>query len=638
MASAATDVFLSYKAEDRSRLVPFVSALEGEGFTVWWDAHIGGGTNWHEDIERHLDAAKCVIVAWSRRSVGHDGHFVRDEARRSQRRGAYIPVCIDKVDPPLGFGEIQAIPLKGWKGDRDDPRFRAVADAVRSHLSGEQVPRSAVEFREPPITRRAAIAGGTGVVTLAAAAGGWFFLKPAPANAKRIAVMPFDNLSGDPNQAYFAEGIAEELRGALSRVGLQVIGRSSSRAVRDMDAKAAAAKLGVGNILTGSVRRSPQMVRISAQLIGGSDGVQRWARSYDRAPGDAIKIQTDIAASVAQALSLALSQAGRAALTLGGTTDSIAQDLVLQSRQLGRKGTSIDSFRRRLALAEAAIDRDPNYAAAYVEKAKMLVMLSGISGPTPAEYASELAQAEMAARRATALAPRLGSVHTALAAVESARLNFAGVLRETDAALALSPEDPLVLGPAASNLALLGNREKAIRVADRAVALDPLDARSQTIKANVLFWSRRYEQALEAGRKTLEMSPEHLSTHLVVGDAMLLLGQAANARNEYGKMDQDDALRWLRLSVLIARSADHAEAERNLAQLKRQIGASSSYQYAQIRAQLGDTDPAFAELDNAVDAKDPGLILLKVDPFLDPIRGDPRYSALLKRLSFPTST
>jgi hypothetical protein len=89
---AATDVFISYKAEDRARLKPLVDALEAEGFAVWWDAHIGGGTNWHEDIEDHLNSAKCVIVAWSKRSISHDGHFVRDEARRAQRRGTYLAV------------------------------------------------------------------------------------------------------------------------------------------------------------------------------------------------------------------------------------------------------------------------------------------------------------------------------------------------------------------------------------------------------------------------------------------------------------------------------------------------------------------------------------------------------------------
>lgn len=132
-----SEVFVSYKSEDRGRLHPLVSALEAEGFSVWWDAQIGGGANWQKDIEQHLDGARCVIVAWTKRSVGDEGHFVRDEARRAQRRGVYLPVCLDAVEPPLGFGEIQAIRLVRWKGDRADPRFQSLVDAVRAYQSGQ---------------------------------------------------------------------------------------------------------------------------------------------------------------------------------------------------------------------------------------------------------------------------------------------------------------------------------------------------------------------------------------------------------------------------------------------------------------------------------------------------------------------
>ena len=141
----ATDVFVSYKAEDRARLRPLVAALEAEGFTVWWDTHIGAGAHWREDIEQHLGAAKCVIVAWSKRSVGLDGDFVRDEANHARKRGAYLPICIDAVEPPLGFGEVQAIPLKRWKGDRTDPRFLAVVDAIRRRIAGEDAPSTIMQ-------------------------------------------------------------------------------------------------------------------------------------------------------------------------------------------------------------------------------------------------------------------------------------------------------------------------------------------------------------------------------------------------------------------------------------------------------------------------------------------------------------
>ena len=278
MQTSATDVFVSYKAEDRPRVKPLVSALEAEGFSVWWDAHVGGGTHWREDIEEHLNAAKCVVVTWTKRSVGREGDFVRDEASRAQRRGVYLPICLDAVDPPLGFGEVQAVSLRGWRGDRSDPRFLTFADAVRGCVTGERYARRPVSGKQGRLSRRTAVMGGAAVGAAAiVGAGGWFLRKPGVANAKRIAVLPFANLSGGADQAYFGEGIAEELRGALSRIGLEVIGRASSDAVKDMDTRAAAAKLSVANILTGSVRRSPDMVRISAQLLDGSDGSERWS-------------------------------------------------------------------------------------------------------------------------------------------------------------------------------------------------------------------------------------------------------------------------------------------------------------------------------------------------------------------------
>src|SRR5215218_3146047 len=124
------DVFISYKAEDRHRVEPLVTAMESEGLSLWWDARVSGGDAWRETIAEHLDAAACVIVVWSKRSTGPEGRFVRDEASRAQRRGTYLPISIDNVEPPLGFGETQLLSLRGWKGDRSDPRYRAVSDCI----------------------------------------------------------------------------------------------------------------------------------------------------------------------------------------------------------------------------------------------------------------------------------------------------------------------------------------------------------------------------------------------------------------------------------------------------------------------------------------------------------------------------
>jgi serine/threonine-protein kinase len=170
-------VFVSYNAEDRRRVARLVEALEAEGFSIWWDARIGGGAHWRDDIRQHLDAAACVIVIWTKRSVGRDGNFVRDEAAHAQRRDVYLPVCLDAVEPPLGFGEVQALPLRGWAGARSDPRFRALADAVRNCVSGQPI-ASGLDLHEPRLSRRMLVGAAAGVAAVAAAGGVWLLSEP----------------------------------------------------------------------------------------------------------------------------------------------------------------------------------------------------------------------------------------------------------------------------------------------------------------------------------------------------------------------------------------------------------------------------------------------------------------------------
>src|SRR5438045_2032567 len=269
------DVFISYKAEDRRRVKPLVEALQADGLSVWWDEQIGAGDAWRDTIEQQLDGARCVVVICSKRSVGADGKFVREEASRAQRRGLYVPVLIDPVDPPLGFGESQATSLRSWHGDPSDAHYQAVLSAVRRHVGGESS-RAAGPVARSHVDRRAVLAGGAVAAIAVAGVAGWALFKSSPASAgESIAVLPFENLSGDPNQAYFSDGLAEELRSALSRVAqLKVAARTSSEAVRNDDAKTAAQKLGVANIVTGSVRRSPAIIRVSAQLVDGRSGLE----------------------------------------------------------------------------------------------------------------------------------------------------------------------------------------------------------------------------------------------------------------------------------------------------------------------------------------------------------------------------
>lgn len=632
MASPATDVFLSYKAEDRARLKPLVEALEAEGFTVWWDARIGGGTNWHEDIEQHLDAAKCVLVAWSKRSVGHDGHFVRDEARRAQRRNAYVPVCLDPVEPPLGFGEIQALMLKGWKGDRGDPRFQAVADAVRGHVSGEYVTHSHVSVSEPRMSRRTAIAGGAFAAVTIAGVGAWELLRPSSASAS-VAVLPFANLSGDPAQAYFADGMADQIRSALGRLGgLTVIGSASSEAVRNDDAKTAAKKLGVANILTGNVRQSPTTIRITAELIDGGTGADRWSQDYDRSPGDSIEIQSDIAANVAQALSIALGRAGRAALTIGGTNNPQAQDLLLQATAARDRDDSEKGTLATIALLQRAIDLDPNYAEAHARKSQYVELWASQFANSVKEKELGVAQATEAAERAIAIAPRMSLGYGALAGIHQDQLQMKRSLLDFQRADTLPGVEIITLSVYAMVLSQSRRQGEALSTIERAITLDPLDPIAPELKSWMLFFGRQYGAAAEAARRALELEPGRLRARGFLGNALFMVGRIEDARREFQAMPADDYRRLVGEAAIAAHQGRRQDALKAIPAIERRYRDAAYYQFAQVYAQAGSFDEAIQALEMSWTKRDPGLASIQVDPFLDPVRKDKRVSAIAARV------
>jgi len=622
----ATDIFVSYKAEDRSRLRPLVTALEAEGFTVWWDTHIGGGAHWREDIEQHLEAAKCVIVAWSKRSVGPAGDFVRDEANHARKRGAYLPICIDPVEPPLGFGEVQAIALKRWRGNRGDPRFLAIADAVRHLIAGEDIAHIDLGKHRQGHSRRLFVASGLGLAALAAV-GGWYFRPSAPGNAKRIAVLPFANLSGDATQSYFSEGVAEELRSALARIGLEVIGRASSEAVKDLDAKAAASKLGVPNILTGSVRRSPEVIRVSAQLVSGADGVERWAQSYDRAPGDAIKIQSDIAASVAEALSFALGQIGRSALTLGGTKNAQAQDLLLQAMAAPGRDDSEKDILSTIALVDRALDLDPLYAEAHARKGQFLEFWASQFAASVADKERGQAQAIQASQRAIDIAPRLALSYAALGAIHQDQLLLRRSLGDFERADALGGTDVITLSNYALVLGQSRRQADAQATMQRAIQLDPLNPFASEIQSWVLFNGRRYEESARSARRALVLEPGRSRATTFLGNALLMLGRTDEALQAFRRAPADDYHRIVGEAAISARQG-HRDPSKAIEALERRYADSAYYQFAQVYAQAGLIDQGMDALKRAWTKRDPGLSSILVDPFLDPLRKDVRISAI----------
>lgn len=631
-----SDVFVSYKAEDRRRVKSLVDALESEGYSVWWDEQIGGGATWRHAIEAELNTAKCVIVAWSKRSVGELGTFVQDEATRAQQRHVYVPVLIDKVHLPLGFGETQALPLVGWHGDRSDPRYQAVLAAVRRNIGGKARPRArrTVAAR---VDRRSVMMGGAAATVAVAGVGLWEFLKPSAASASgSIAVLPFSNLSGDPAQAYFSDGVAEEIRSALTRIaGLKVAGSTSSEAVRNDDAQTAAKKLDVTNILTGSVRQSPSTIRVSAELIDGRTGLDKWSQDYDRSPGDAIKIQTDIAENVASALSATLGEAVRSAISVGGTSNPAAQKLYLKAKAQIHADDSENSVRTAIGLLDSAIALDPKFADAYAMKARALANLFGYYTSAGGGFASGFKQSEAVARQAISLAPNLPAGHMTLAYILLSQLDIGRAAIEYERGHSLAGGDVDDLLAYAGFLAVLGRPDAAIDVARQVQNRDPLNPAGYGSGASAQFNSGRFSQAENAYRKALQLAPNLLLDRAFLGLSLLEERKPDEALAEFKKLPSDYLFRLLGESILFERQGNRSASDAALRRAQQINGDAAHYQYADIHAQRGEKDEAFASLDRAWTFHDPGLAYMKSDRWLSPIRSDPRYSALLAKMNFP---
>ena len=626
-----SDIFVSYKAEDRRRVEPLVRALEADGFSVWWDTQIAAGSEWREDIQEHLDSARCVLVIWSKRSVGREGRFVRDEADRAQRRGTYLPVRIDSVEPPLGFGELHAIPLQGWKGKRDSPRYRSLVEAIRAVMAGEapQIPGD----HAASASRRSVLIGSGATVAAIATVGGWELLRPGKAAAANsIAVLPFANLSGDPRQDYFSAGIAEELRSSLSLLqGLKVAGRISSEAVRNQDAATAARRLRVANILTGSVRRGPGMVRVTSQLIDGKNGLEKWSASYDRPEGNVLAIQSDIAQNVVAALSVELGSAGVKALTVGGSSNPEAHDLYLRATTQVQNDDSEASLKEANALLDASLAKDPRFAKAHAAKSRNLSYLADI-GHTPQETAAGYANAVAAGRRAIALAPRLPDGYAAVADALSGQRKIAEAMKQIDMGSSFAPNDLQLLQSAVIAFVAGGQTRRAVDYANHMIDIDPLNPLSHRRRYYALFFDRQYDACIAEAQQTLKLAPGLALPPYFIALSLIMKRQPKEAQHYLEMLPSDLTVRLAGEAIVASKLGDRTLSNKKLDALQAGYGDAASYQFAEVYAQRGEPERAFAALERGFKVNDPGLNTLAVDPLFDPIRSDQRFGEMTGRV------
>jgi adenylate cyclase len=326
------DIFVSYARQDKARVAPLVAALEREGYSVWWDPAIAPGQEFDRQIAVELDAARAVIVVWTPVSV--DSRWVRGEAREAADRGILVPVRFEAAKMPLDVRSLHTTDLDHWGENPTSVAFKDVLRAVSALFTA-----------------------GTRQSTIAATGRGDDFVS--------IAVLPFVNMSADPDQEYFSDGLSEELINQLVKIkSLRVAGRTSSFVFKGKtdDLRSIGNKLGVNHVLEGSVRKAGQRLRITAQLISCRDGFHLWSDTYDRRLDDVFAIQDEVAAAVAKSLGIAFGF-GEAAPLPVARTNFEAYDKYLRAVALRSETTA--ALRRVVALLREALALDPDFAPAH---------------------------------------------------------------------------------------------------------------------------------------------------------------------------------------------------------------------------------------------------------------------------------
>jgi adenylate cyclase len=562
------DLFVSYARVDRARVAPLVAALEGEGWSVWWDPEMSPGQEFDRLIGEELEKARAVIVVWTPAAVA--SRWVRGEARVAADRGVLAPVRFEAAQLPIDLRAIHTTDLDDWSEDTQSAAFRELVRAIRS-LLGET----------GPSTRDKA---------------------PRATPKLSICVLPFANLSGDPEQEYFSDGISEDIITDLSKVSaLQVTARNNAFTFKgkSIEVQQVARHLNVSHVLEGSVRKAGARVRITAQLIDGATGNHVWAERYDRDLTDIFALQDEISQAIVSALKLKLLPEEKKAIEQRGTESVEAYDLFLMARRyyLGQSGKRRDLVIR---LCQRAIDLDPNYARAWA----LLALVQAVKAAQSAE-AGDAGWA--AADRALALDPGLAEAHAAKGRLLTRQGRFDEAQEEIEIALRLDPKSNEVNRTAGSWATATRRYEDAIRFWEVA-AVDEADYASP-------FMAMQCFEALgdKAGaRASAKEAVVRLEKALVFEpDNGALLAFGAGALATLGEIER--AKGWANHALLL--DPDDGTLRYNLA-------------CAMIRA--GDTDYALDRLDEAMSIwGEANFIWAQTDNDLDPVRELPRYKAIM---------
>jgi len=690
-------VFLSYASQDAEVAELIGESLRAAGIEVWFDrSELRGGDVWDQKIRQQIrDCALFLPVISANTAARGEGYFrvewalAEQRAQRMARNRTFIvPVCVDGTpeggaDVPEAFTRVQWTRVPGGKVPAQFPA--RIAALLESHGTGTDaaaaapasarassaaVPSASVASPSAPSatgpptsqgsrsTLRLSIGAVTLVIVVAIVmyyGSQWYSPsrhdrqraddQPLTGTAipeKSVAVLPFTDLSEKHDQEYFSDGLTEELIDALTKVpNLRVPARTSSFSFKGKAVTIGeiARALGVTHVLEGSVRKSGERLRITAQLVRADNGYHVWSETYDRDARDIFAVQDDITRAVTGQLRTTL--LGTEASAPQQSTSAAAYTLYLQARHLVTSDTR-ESLVQAATLYHQALDLDPNYAPAWVGLARCLgrQVAQGIgadaAGPTQGWYAAQNAALVAAANRAIALNPDMPDAYVALATAHMQfDLNWTAASDELARARALDPNNAETLEIHGHLSAATGQPGEAVDSFRRAVQLDPLNLLYRKYLGRALHYARRPAESAEELRRAIALDAQFPGLHYELGRALLMSKDAAAASAAF-QAEPADSSGWRLLGLPLGYhvAGDTARAKAALADLIAH-SQGAEFQVAEAVAFFGDRDGAFDWLEKARTHHDPGVVWVRHDMLLESIARDSRFAAYLKRLGMP---
>jgi adenylate cyclase len=548
---------------------------------------------------------------------------------------------------------IVTIARKGYQFTMDvtvaDPGVAATEDAAQfsaeSSFANTQFPIESLEgkpiSKAPKPWRKAAFLFASTLILVAAAYASWrHFAGVTPPRPQKImlAVLPFENLTGDPNREYLADGLTEEMISQLSRLDpeqLSVIARTSVMGYKHKDRRLdeIGRDLSVQYVLENSLRESENHLRLTAQLVEMKNQTHLWSHDYDYPTNDIFSIEDDVSKAVAREIQLRLTSRQQAALVRQHPANPEAFDAYMQGFYFFERNSDEDTNRSAKSY-ERAVQLEPDYALAWVGLSRARHW-QAVRGLIPSDEGRRLAREAVV--RALEINPNLATAHIQMGRIQRQDdFDWAGANASTQRGLALEPENPEIVRMAGFSALILGRFDEALSLDRRAIELDPFNAESWETLGETQFFVGQLKEAEVNHKRALELKPDIWFSHYSLSQTYILQGRPRDALPEIDRVQQQvrDWGLYLHAAAYYA-LGQRTESDAALRELIAKYEGVDDYSIARVYAFRNQPDEAFEWLDRGYARHNDGLIQMKIDPLLKNLHNDPRYTALLKKLNFP---